>query len=342
MDTCDALPVGDDIVSMLSNVSRMFDLDAWDSDAGSCVDRHAQHVSESVAETQHVLRKTHVHPQACAPSAPSSDRGRSSAPASDAVLASHTWWAQAAALPASLGTAAHEPDSACEAQRASVPATHAEDGEALADMERVADMFADAHPWARDPITLTCVVDPYLASDGQTYSLHSLMQAMTCDPLHRSPVTGEVLRDVAFFNAFVAALVPTGAAGPPKPAMRLYDRHACFAQTAAGCHDDESAMQELVTTVTVQAPLRMSVAASVQRLRWRLPEQFSVTYHVIGRKLVYPPAFANAVDDVKLLARVLGIDSSVTNPECLTWAMLSTGTTVEEHWARNIGCTQHV
>jgi hypothetical protein len=100
----------------------------------------------------------------------------------------------------------------------------------------------------------------------------------------------------------------------------------------------EEESQGEVTTVTVQAPARPSVAITVQRLRWQLPDKFTLTYQVIGDKLMHPPAYVNAANDIRQLAHVLSIDKSVVNSECLTWARFNTGRTVEEQWHLAIGC----
>ena len=69
----------------------------------------------------------------------------------------------------------------------------------------------------RDPITLDTLTLPVLASDGYTYSLPSLQEAMAADAWHRSPVTGEILRQEVFANTLIADLLRE----PPLLNMRL-------------------------------------------------------------------------------------------------------------------------
>ncbi len=63
-----------------------------------------------------------------------------------------------------------------------------------------------------DPITREPLQDPVLASDGVTYSCLALLAAMKADPLHRSPVTLEVLRPTGFRNRVAYEWLRAGAA----------------------------------------------------------------------------------------------------------------------------------
>ena len=48
--------------------------------------------------------------------------------------------------------------------------------------------------------------------------------------------------------------------------------------------------------------------------------------------LMHPPCAAEMRHDILALARVVGATRLVSNPWCLTWAVLNTGVTVEAQW----------
>ena len=177
-----------------------------------------------------------------------------------------------------------------------------------------------------DAVTGDVLDDPYLASDGETYSRATLIAAMAFDPWHLSPVTREVLRDVAFRNCLVGDLLAGAASGTTGPAsLTLYDRKAAPAWTDGW-------------EVTWKAPPRMSATHTLIRRRFALPDgEWALTAVVRNdagglQWLMHPPAADTMRADILDLASVVGVHKTVCNPWCLTWAVLSTGRTVEEQW----------
>lgn len=183
--------------------------------------------------------------------------------------------------------------------------------------------------WCRDPITLCTLEDPYVASDGYTYCLPSLLRAVGADPWRRSPVTGEVLRPDAYRNDLARRLL--GLPSPPTPpsasatCVQLYDA-ASDPLPANGCK---------VTFTAADLP---SPAATMTRMRWQLADRFSWTAHVWFDSaglawLMHPPAAHEMRDDVVALLRATSSGCiAVQNPHCFTQARLDNGRTVEEQW----------
>jgi len=161
-----------------------------------------------------------------------------------------------------------------------------------------------------DPITLEPYARPILASDGETYSLDALLEAMRADPWHRSPVTGEVLRQWAFPNQLVAGF--TACEPCMAPEMLFADDHL---------PDDG---RELSWTL----PVLVSAAEAVVRRLWRLPVA-SVRLTARVRRdhngsdwLMHPPCALDMKEDALELGRALGIHRAVQNPWCLAGAEL--------------------
>lgn len=178
-----------------------------------------------------------------------------------------------------------------------------------------------------DPISKEDLEEPYLASDGETYSLQSLRLAMEADPWHRSPVTYEVLRDVAYLNTLVAAYDEQDVSHLPG-CVTLYERGASDRSThgrQVTWHMPElvSASETLVRRKFMAVDAAFSVTATVTRTAGNVDW------------LMHPPAFAEARKDILDLAAVLGVNKAVANPWCLTWATVTYGgttTTVEDAW----------
>ncbi len=174
-----------------------------------------------------------------------------------------------------------------------------------------------------DPVTKEPFEDPYLASDGETYSKATLQQCMAADPWHRSPVTYEVLRPAAYRNVFMATLLGEDACSPDT--LQLYD--------AAAAPPPEEAR-----TVTWRLPARLSAQGTLVRRRFGLPDApFAVTA-VVWRGagdtdwLMHPPAAREMWDDVLALSALVGATKATANPWCLTFAQLDNGRTVEAQW----------
>lgn len=175
-----------------------------------------------------------------------------------------------------------------------------------------------------DPITKELLRNPVLASDGETYSLESLQQAMAADPWHRSPMDPRItLRPQVFPNAVVRGLIPTHPESDK--GLTLYD---------------DRKLPPDARILSLDIPLRGMDAKTAMALR-RFGLRTSVRV-VMGLRrdeptgqdwLVHPPCFVECAEDVLELARALGIHRLVANPECLGGARLpAMDTTIEQRW----------
>lgn len=168
---------------------------------------------------------------------------------------------------------------------------------------------ATTHADLVDPITKDELVDPVLASDGHTYSAEVLLHAMAVDPLHRSPMTREVLRPLAFPNPPVCAALGQQVRTTP---LVLF--------TPIRPDDDHA------RTVAWTVPALDDVDMSLLRRRFGLPDAraFTVTCRVgvsRGRLVLHGyPASAAAEEAVLDMAAALGVCAS--NPACLAGAAL--------------------
>ena len=183
-----------------------------------------------------------------------------------------------------------------------------------------------------DPVSGDVLDDPVLASDGETYSRESLCAAMAADVWKRSPVTGEVLRHLAYVTVFVrrvlgdgsSTIQPTGVQPQPTP-VQLYDPKIHEAPPTG-------------RRVSWALPLCLSPADTLVRRRFGIADApFTVTATLFrdgsgNDWLMHPPAVHEMRDDVLALAKLLGATRLVCNPWCLTWAVLDTGETVESRW----------
>jgi hypothetical protein len=177
-----------------------------------------------------------------------------------------------------------------------------------------------------DPVTKEVLVHPYLASDGETYSKDTLVQAMAADPWHRSPVTYEVLRPVAYPNLFARALLggddgagDAGDAGD-RAILFLYDPKMDVARARGD--------QPHARTVTWTMPRLLPAEDTLIRRRFHLPDAGFQLQAVITRDaagldwLMYPPCALDMRDDVLALAKSVGAAKSVQNPWCLSGALV--------------------
>lgn len=137
-----------------------------------------------------------------------------------------------------------------------------------------------------DPITLDVLVQPVLASDGHTYSENSLRAAMAADPWHRSPVTGEVLRPLAYPNCIIAQAMGGPQLQPAVPVTLFTDVCA----TLLPPHH----------VVSVTLPRLLDVKGTATRRALGLPDaELVVTLHMVqGRAMVPPgiPALREALE----------------------------------------------
>jgi hypothetical protein len=192
----------------------------------------------------------------------------------------------------------------------------------------------------RDPISLDTLTLPVLASDGYTYSLPSLQEAMAADAWHRSPVTGEILRQEVFPNSLIAALLgESPLVGVP---LKVFPKHSPSPPDA----------------FFVQFTCGMALDASDATIRreWALPSRaielsICVRKDARTRKLVcaHPPCAAAATAAIGRLLCLFGTASAVLAPTHIATALLSydeldahgqtarVRITVEDAWLRAIG-----
>ena len=162
-----------------------------------------------------------------------------------------------------------------------------------------------------DPITLEKLVCPVLASDGITYSLESLQAAMAADAWHRSPVTGDVLRDQAFPNGFVADWLDIITVSAP----------VCIYTSAPRLPVD-------AREFTLTLPVAIGAEECLTRSQWQLPIQ-PVSLRVTMRRTelgewfaMHAPPALNAFSAFSALAMAFGLGFA-KNPAHITDAMLT-------------------
>jgi len=191
----------------------------------------------------------------------------------------------------------------------------------------VMDMNAD---WKNDPVTThTVLEEPYLASDGITYSKDTLLAIVKADPWHRSPVTGEVLRHHAFPNNLIQQLL--GGDWEAMPRIALYD------------HDP---LPENGGTITWVLPSLCTPRIAAFKMKWGLEDvcgdaPLALTARVLRDAggmdwLMHAPPPEELWDDVIDFAKVFNVHRAVSNPWCLSTATLSAGGTVEDCLLRSI------
>ena len=191
--------------------------------------------------------------------------------------------------------------------------------------------------WRLDPITCTELEDPYLASDGITYSKTSIETAMAMDEWHRSPVTGEVLRPLCYKNVVIAQLLVNSNRRVKDTAhapLLLYD-----------C----SALPDNGGSIAWTFPKLCTAQMAAFKMKWKLDadevsvdDAITITVRVLTDAggllwLMHPPAAEEMWDDCIDVAKLLNMHKMVANPWCLTTAVLRVGdvcTTVESQWMK--------
>jgi hypothetical protein len=190
--------------------------------------------------------------------------------------------------------------------------------------------------WRLDPITHTELEDPYLASDGITYSKTSIQTAMQADAWHRSPVTGEVLRPWGYKNSIIAQLL----------ANSSHDSSGCGGPLLLFDEDMEGAgLPENGGRVTWTLPKLCTAQMAAFKVKWKLDEEVDADISIGVRVLpdasgllwlMHPPSTEEMWSDCLELAKLLSIHKLVANPWCLTTALICINghlhSTVEQQW----------
>jgi hypothetical protein len=184
-----------------------------------------------------------------------------------------------------------------------------------------------------DPITREALQDPVLASDGVTYSFETLVAAMAADPHHRSPVTREVLRPVAFRNPLANTLrgLPPGS-GPGE--VVLWPSETPRARPP----------DVFVQTVTLPTAPTPALAAALVRVRLddvhacpgalvAITAEFTVD-GTGTRWLMHPPPPEEAWNTCAALAHAVYGRGTFANPWCIA------GAEVAVHMTTPVGCTR--
>jgi hypothetical protein len=180
-----------------------------------------------------------------------------------------------------------------------------------------------------DPVTGLVLHQPLLASDGVTYSADTIRAAMAADCLHRSPVTGEVLRRWAFPNVIADNLLALYQ--QPGAARSRQTPGTVFLWPEAGDADAEGAPPPGITvhTITVPSPASVEVMACLWDIGVDLTSEAfrgcrialvsSVMIHGSGAAwLVQPPPPEALWDVATRLCRVLAGRSAFANPWCFS------------------------
>ena len=173
-------------------------------------------------------------------------------------------------------------------------------------------MDTDIEHLLLDPITLDTFVVPVLASDGYTYSLQALCDAINIDPWQRSPITREVLRPLAYPNTLVANLASietvttaVGIAGE------------CTISSIDTVPDDGRVQ---IWTL----PARLSIEDTVHRHSLHLPPEPVLLQARMWRDaagldwLMHPPCTTQHQDTIAIVAKLFGVNKMAVNPWCIT------------------------
>ena len=181
--------------------------------------------------------------------------------------------------------------------------------------------------WKHDPVSGTVLEEPYLASDGITYSKETLLAVVRADPWHRSPVTGEVLRPQCFPNHLIQQLLASapkhGCSLAPTLCLTLYD-------------PAHTPLPENGGEITWRLPSLCTPRLAAFKMKWGLDEAcadapLSLTARVLRDAsgldwLMHAPPPEELWDDVLELAKVFNVHRAVPNPWCLTTATLGSET----------------
>jgi hypothetical protein len=168
-----------------------------------------------------------------------------------------------------------------------------------------------------DPISSEVLTVPVLASDGYTYNLETLRQVVKADAWHRSPITMEVLRPWAYPNALVSNRLGCIIV---KEATLLFPEHCGTILPKDG------------RLAILGLPAELSCEEDIIRHGLHLPRE-PVMLTVILRRdgpsrqdvLMHPPCADAMRPRILALAKLFGVDKLVTNPCCLTTAVLDVG-----------------
>jgi hypothetical protein len=195
-----------------------------------------------------------------------------------------------------------------------------------------------------DPVTREPLARPVVASDGVTYSLETLLAAMRADPYRRSPVTGEVLRPLAFRDRIAEQVVRLGAKPPHHQPKAEAEDTAEFEDTAepnAVVLYDDAPPADDAAVHDVQLPERFSAALSAVLERVGLDEVgVPIRLRVVTHKrcIMHPPPVEEAWDACLALCDAVLGPGAVLNPWCMGGARVTapglarTIATVEDAW----------
>lgn len=172
------------------------------------------------------------------------------------------------------------------------------------------------------------LTEPLLASDGYTYNASTLVRLMDTDEWHKSPVTGEVLREWAYPNVLVSQHLGCAV----MPPMRLYT-------------DVDTVLPSTGKPFILGLPTELSAEDEIARHALRLPAEPIVFMAKLSKSgpgqrhvFMHPPCPEAMRADTRALAILFGYDAFVTNPWCVSTAVLQFGSsrrlTVEAWWLR--------
>jgi hypothetical protein len=163
-----------------------------------------------------------------------------------------------------------------------------------------------------DPITLDTFNTPVLASDGYTYSLQALRNAIETDVWQRSPITREVLRPLVFPNTLVANLLGIDTITTSVPVAS-----ECTVSSIETVPDDGRVQMWTL-------PTRLSIEDTVHRHALNLPPEPVLLQARMWRDaagldwLMHPPCTAQHKDAATVVAKLFGVNKVAVNPWCIS------------------------
>lgn len=163
------------------------------------------------------------------------------------------------------------------------------------------------------PITREVFVDPVLASDGHTYEYGALKEWVAEKPARTSPLTKEVLRPLVYVN------------GAARDALRLPRLSGMSGSLGARRLYDAVQGQEFYVQVDGRHAKTPWVVGLLTAKRWRraaLRVRFVAERGTSGWKALGPPAACPYAAPLVELVSDMGLDTLVTNPDCMTDAVL--------------------
>ena len=180
--------------------------------------------------------------------------------------------------------------------------------------------------WQNDPISCSLLENPYLASDGITYSLETLKLAVQADPWHRSPVTGEVLRNLCFPNTLIMHLMDSSAG-------KKREKQASSVSLFDPLLDS---LPENGGEITWVLPSLCTPQIAAFKMKWKLEDKYvdkplALTARILRDSsgidwLMHPPPPEEIWEDVIEIAKVFNVQRAVPNPWCLSSAKLGSKT----------------